>query len=172
MTMSNDEYLVRALEDVYELLTTMRDQAILIGKDTKNRHETDLITEASGLDQEQTKRSVEESLAKYARLILQYRKMRRHYLPQEIFGEPGWEMLLDLFINRNDGKPVNVSSLCLATDAPKTTALRYIDLLFEQGLIRKTPSPQDGRIIYIDLTENGYSSTKASIIELIKASVL
>jgi len=48
---------------------------------------------------------------------------------------------------------VSVSSLCIASDAPPSTALRHITLLEENGLITRSPSAHDRRITFVGLTD-------------------
>jgi hypothetical protein len=40
----------------------------------------------------------------------------------ELFGEPAWDILLDLHIVHADGKPVSVSTACIGSAASPTTA--------------------------------------------------
>ncbi len=79
----------------------------------------------------------------------------------ELFGEPSWDMLLDLFIAQGRARPVSVSSACIASSTPQSTALRYVKLLEKMGLIRRAKDPQDGRRQYLELTDLGFSSMEA-----------
>ena len=54
-------------------------------------------------------------------------------------------MVLDLYIAECEGRRVDVSGMCLASGVPPTTALRYVDLLIEDGLIAKVGDARDGR---------------------------
>jgi DNA-binding MarR family transcriptional regulator len=46
-----------------------------------------------------------------------------------------------------------VSSLCIGSAVPATTALRWIKSLEGKGLIVRTPDPYDGRRIFISLSD-------------------
>lgn len=83
----------------------------------------------------------------------------------ELFGEPSWDMLLDLFIAQGRARPVSVSSACIASSTPQSTALRYVGLLEREGLIRRAKDPQDGRRQYLELTDVGFSSMQAYLAE-------
>lgn len=72
----------------------------------------------------------------------------------EVFGEPAWEMLLDLFVAKFHNKRIGVSSLCIASKAPPTTALRYITLMTQYGLTIRTPDETDQRRVFITLSES------------------
>lgn len=86
------------------------------------------------------------------------RRARKRQFPKQLFGEPAWDMLLDLYINQNRRRPVSVSSLCIASMVPATTALRYISLLEQHGLLRKAPADHDRRLSLVELTEQGYQA--------------
>lgn len=88
-----------------------------------------------------------------ARAHLDARRARARFLPIDLFGEPAWDLLLDLFIAGEEGKGVSITSACIASGVPSTTALRWIGVLEERGLIARVPDPEDGRRIYVSLTE-------------------
>lgn len=78
---------------------------------------------------------------------------RRIYVPPEFISDPAWDMLLDLFLARQHHRHVSVTSLCIASGAPTTTALRRIDALISSGLIRRIPDRTDGRRTLVCLTD-------------------
>ncbi|MBB3991206.1 DNA-binding MarR family transcriptional regulator [Croceicoccus naphthovorans] len=92
-----------------------------------------------------------------ARKILAQRMGREIFFANELFGEPAWDMLLDLYVCRASGKEVSVTSLCIASCVPQTTALRYIGLLEEKGMIVSKRSNIDARRRIIELTEQGWT---------------
>jgi DNA-binding MarR family transcriptional regulator len=79
--------------------------------------------------------------------------MRGQYFPTEMFADPAFDMLLDLYAARLEGSRVAVSSLCIAAAVPATTALRWIKALTDQGLFVRRADPQDGRRVYIALSD-------------------
>jgi CheY-like chemotaxis protein/DNA-binding MarR family transcriptional regulator len=66
-----------------------------------------------------------------------------------------WLMLTELLRARLLGRRISVTSLCLASRGPITTALRRIGKLQRAGLLTYVRDPQDRRRKYIDLTANG-----------------
>src|SRR3546814_10360761 len=56
---------------------------------------------------------------------------------------------------------VAVSSLCVAAAVPPTTALRWIKTLCEHGLFVRSADPQDGRRVFIELTDEAAASLEA-----------
>lgn len=73
----------------------------------------------------------------------------------ELFGEPAWDILLDLYIANVEDKSVSVSSACIGSAAPPTTGLRWLGVLSEQGLIAREHDPEDQRRVLVRLTEKG-----------------
>jgi DNA-binding MarR family transcriptional regulator len=69
----------------------------------------------------------------------------------DVFADPAWHMLIDLFLETKANRQVSVSSLCLGSLAPPTTALRYIMLMVEKGVLTRVPDPSDNRRIFISL---------------------
>jgi len=91
--------------------------------------------------------------AALVRGIIRARRMRDQYFRGEIFADPAFDMLLDLYAARLEGRQVAVSSLCIAAAVPATTALRWIKQLTDRGLFARKADPQDGRRIYIGLSD-------------------
>src|SRR5690242_16396592 len=48
-----------------------------------------------------------------------------------LFGEPAWDIILDIYIHQAKGRSTSITAACIGSHAPATTALRYIDLLCE-----------------------------------------
>ncbi|MES2302963.1 MAG: MarR family transcriptional regulator [Pseudomonadota bacterium] len=72
-----------------------------------------------------------------------------------LFGEPGWDILLDLYIAERRRTEVQVSSVCLDAGVPSTTILRWIARLERDGLIYRMADNADARRRYVRLTEQG-----------------
>lgn len=73
----------------------------------------------------------------------------------DLFGEPAWDILLDLFIAQGQGKSVSVSSACIGSAAPATTGLRWLGVLADEGLIVREADPADQRRVLVRLTATG-----------------
>jgi len=100
-------------------------------------------------------------LRRRARAILKWRDSRDRFFDADLFGEPAYDMLLDLFMAEEDGKAVSVSSACVAARVPQTTALRWINVLERRGLIERTPDPGDGRRQLLKLTTPAIEAVRA-----------
>jgi hypothetical protein len=77
---------------------------------------------------------------------------------ETMFGEPAWDILLDLFIATKERRKVSVMSACIGSAVPSTTALRWISALEREDLISREDDPDDARRTYVALTERGYDA--------------
>lgn len=73
---------------------------------------------------------------------------------------PGWDILLDLFIQRSEGKRISVISVCIAANAPTSTVLRYLQALMDAGTVNKIESPDDHQGMLIELSDSAYAKMK------------
>ncbi|MFN5630531.1 MAG: winged helix DNA-binding protein [Sphingomonadales bacterium] len=92
------------------------------------------------------------------RCLIRQRRKRASLFGADLFSDPAWDMLLDLAAARLENERVSVSSLCLASGAPQTTALRWIAMLQDAGLVARRADPLDGRRAYIELTEKAITA--------------
>ena len=90
--------------------------------------------------------------ASVLREIIRQRQLRASFFEGELFADPAWDMLLDLTAARAEGNEVCVSSLCIASGVPATTALRWIGQMTEAGLFERLPDPADRRRAIIRLS--------------------
>lgn len=88
-----------------------------------------------------------------ARQLYTLRRRRVSLLgDQDLFGEPAWDVLLDLYIAAQQGKRVPVTSACIGAAVPPTTALRWLNQLEQRGLIEREHDPRDARRTYVRLS--------------------
>jgi DNA-binding MarR family transcriptional regulator len=62
-------------------------------------------------------------------------------------------MLLDLTAARSEHRRVSVTSLCIASGVPPTTALRWIGQMVEQGQFVRVGDQADRRRAFIELSD-------------------
>lgn len=87
------------------------------------------------------------------RRIIRQRQLRARFFDGGLFADPAWDMLLDLAAARAEHKRVSVTSLCIASGVPPTTALRWIGQLTAAGLVQRAEDDTDRRRAFIILTE-------------------
>ena len=102
-----------------------------------------------------------EARALLAREWIRKRRHREHFFPPEIFADPAWDMLLDLYAAHYEGQVVTVSSLCIAGSVPTTTALRWVKVMRDQGWFIRTKDHEDGRRFFIHLSDRAISQLDA-----------
>ena len=94
--------------------------------------------------------------AQRVRHLIAMRRLRDRFFRADLFADPAWDILLDLVASRIEKKPVSVSSLCIAAAVPPTTALRWIRMMTDQGLLERRADPKDARRMFIDLSDAAF----------------
>jgi hypothetical protein len=94
----------------------------------------------------------ENELLLLAKSILKERNQRAIYFPTLEFCEPVWDILLDLYISQKSLRKVSVSSCCIASNVPATTALRYISTLTSEGALVRVLDAHDSRRVFLILS--------------------
>jgi DNA-binding MarR family transcriptional regulator len=70
----------------------------------------------------------------------------------DLFSEPAWDILLDLFIAHERGIRVSVGSACIGACVSQSTGLRWIATLEHRGLVKRESDALDGRRTFVSLT--------------------
>ncbi len=102
------------------------------------------------------------------RATIRKRQLRARFFDVGLFADPAWDILLDLTAARAEGRRVSVTSLCIASGVPPTTALRWIGQMTEQGLLQREEDLIDRRRAFVALSETaaeamaGYFATAGS----------
>jgi DNA-binding PadR family transcriptional regulator len=93
----------------------------------------------------------------FARECYAGRRRRARYLNADLFGEPTWDILLDLYVAAREGRRVPTTSACIGAHVPPTTALRWLRILEMRGLVDREDDGRDGRRTFVRLTERGHA---------------
>lgn len=91
-----------------------------------------------------------------AKQLYRGRRARAAFFQASLFGEPGWDILLDLYIARAENRRISVSSACMGAAVPATTALRWLAKLQREGLIRRRARHGDDRRRLIEMTDEAF----------------
>ena len=100
------------------------------------------------------------------RRILRQRQLRARFFDGDLFGDPAWDMLLDLTAARAEHARVSVTSLCIASGVPPTTALRWIGQMTEAGLFQRVEDDADRRRAFVALTDKAADAMARYFAEL------
>jgi hypothetical protein len=87
------------------------------------------------------------------RRIIRHRQLRARFFDGELFADPAWDILLDLTAARAEHRRVSVTSLCIASGVPPTTALRWIGQMTCAGLLERVEDHADRRRAFIGLSD-------------------
>jgi len=89
-----------------------------------------------------------------ARKIYAFRRRRDEALSEvaDLFHDPIWDILLDLFAAGERGQEVSVSSACIGAAVPLTTGLRALSNLQERGFVEFQNDPLDRRRRHVTLS--------------------
>lgn len=96
-----------------------------------------------------------QTVAEVVTAVIQARRDRDRLFDSELFADPAWDILLELFSAQLAQTRVSTSELCKAAAVPATTALRWIDKLARLGWIDRAPDPLDGRRFFVTLSAKG-----------------
>lgn len=108
--------------------------------------------------------------SRFARRLLAERRERDHLFGSELFGEPVWDILLDLFVAHHEHSRVSVSSLCVAAAVPPTTAHRWIHDMTRRGILVRRRDEMDGRRVWIELAPHMLEKMETLIARWMEAS--
>jgi hypothetical protein len=112
----------------------------------------------AGPDKKATARSIRETIKS--------RRLRERYFAADLFADPAWDILLDLFAARAEGVSVSVSSLCIAAAVPPTTALRWITAMTSNGILSRRHDPNDARRVFIELSNETAEQLESYFLEI------
>lgn len=95
--------------------------------------------------------------------ILRARRIREGCFPPDLFSDPAWDALLELYLAGARQQRVQASSLCIDAGVPLTTTVRWIKRLVETGHVQCRSNPLDARVRWVELTEDGRRSMRRFI---------
>jgi Winged helix DNA-binding domain len=100
------------------------------------------------------------------RRIIRQRQLRARFFEGDLFADSAWDMLLDLTAARAEHTRVSVTSLCIASGVPPTTALRWIGQMSDAGLLMRVDDETDRRRAFITLTDKASDAMSRYFAEL------
>lgn len=93
--------------------------------------------------------------AQRAAAALEARQLRNSVFGDVLFGEPGWDMLLALYVAENRGATTTASGLIEFLGVPSTTGWRWLHVLDANLLISRRTGPTDKTVHIVELTDRG-----------------
>ncbi len=80
-----------------------------------------------------------------AKALLTGRRERGRCFKGVRFGDPSWDMILELYVSNAEERAMPVTQLCVLSGGSTTTALRHIEQLEALGYIDRRPDLEDRR---------------------------
>jgi DNA-binding MarR family transcriptional regulator len=102
----------------------------------------------------------------FVRRILSARASRRQFFSADLFADPAWDILLELYALECEQRRISISKLCLAAAVPSTTALRWLDKLQSDGMITRQSDPLDARRVWVSMSPAGFEAMASYLREL------
>ncbi len=95
------------------------------------------------------------NLVERAEQFLQWGRLKSGMLDtgNGLFTDSCWNMCLDIYICGLKDQPVTVSAIAHSSGIPMTTAMRYINVMVEQGLLQKSSNPADNRMVFVAVSQ-------------------
>jgi DNA-binding MarR family transcriptional regulator len=85
---------------------------------------------------------------------------RACYLPAELFSDPAWGMLLELFHAEIGNRKVSLKRLCRASAASTPTAIRWLKVLEGRELVIRQTDPSNSGNEFFELTPKGSTALR------------
>ena len=111
-------------------------------------------------------RTLRNAAAKFYRM----RRARDRLIPEELTGEPAWDILLALFAESPERLPM--SSACFGSGVPQSTALRWVATLETRKLVKRRAHSRDDGLILLALTDEGTRVVERCITAMLRAGCM
>lgn len=89
--------------------------------------------------------------------LLVARRARATFFGAHLFADPAWDILLQAYVALLEQEPLLVSTICRESVVPATSALRWISVLEQDGLLVRRHDPEGERRWWLEMSESGRS---------------
>ncbi|WP_342250296.1 MarR family winged helix-turn-helix transcriptional regulator [Sphingomonas sp. OTU376] len=93
-----------------------------------------------------------EARLEVAKLAIRVSRLLAERAGPSLISTPAWDMLVDLYVGDPE-IPMSLTGLSGAASTPSRTSLSVITRLVDQGLLIRSPDPNDGRRILVRLSD-------------------
>lgn len=100
------------------------------------------------------------------RAIILSRQKRNRFFSEDLFADPAWDMLLELFLAELVFRRIAVSDICVTAGVPATTGLRWLNTLVERQLVVRRPDPLDARRVFVELSPDASLALRRYVAEI------
>lgn len=99
------------------------------------------------------RRIADPGTLEFARQLIKAEQLRRDML-DEHFSAAEWQILLELFVATEEGRPTAVTDMGLVEGIARSTALGLVADMTRRGILIRDPDPSDGRRSFLSLDED------------------
>jgi DNA-binding MarR family transcriptional regulator len=156
---------------LFRLVSDIADQREIDPSEVIDRLEHGVAAEGAGRAPPAVTEGIR--MGEYVERMRRLRLKRNEVIGAQLFRDPAWDILLDLFASHERGERVSVIALALASGVPQSTALRTIQRLEEKGLIVREGDPDDLRRSWVRASPevlNGIATMAGLFAEAVLAS--
>lgn len=104
--------------------------------------------------------------AQFAAWAVMARRLREEVIGGDLFSDPAWDILLDLYAALDRGDRVQLTSVASMAGVPPSTGRRWARKLVDRGLLEREKDRRDQRQTYVRLTAKGQEIMTAFMVRL------
>ena len=97
-------------------------------------------------------------MIRVAESILRQRRRRAELFSSSLFGEAGWDMLLQLYVQGSSGSPTTVEQLLETSTLPSSVTLKWLRHLEAEELVIWRSHPSDQGVEFVEITAQATSA--------------
>jgi len=117
-----------------------------------------LVDDIAGKPVPEPARTVLSITEPQVRALIKLRRNRARYFDADLFFDPAWDMILELYAAELGQRRISITSLAGGAAVPYTTAQRWMGTLEAKGLIQRQQDPFDGRRYFMSLSPRGFEA--------------
>jgi len=106
-------------------------------------------------------------LLKWVNSLIHARRARASYIASELFGEPAWDILLELLRAELAYERMSISSACTAAGVSPSTGLRWLKALEHHGLIVWQGDQPDANVSFVGLSPDASNALRRYFIDVV-----
>ncbi|QIK78862.1 MarR family transcriptional regulator [Sphingomonas piscis] len=92
------------------------------------------------------------------RKLIRERKRRSGYFRADLFADPAWDTLLQLYASELSYEQATATRIADIIDVPTSTVLRWIKVLEAENLVTRAVQPSDPKLVSVKLTSKGQAA--------------
>jgi len=92
--------------------------------------------------------------------ILCVRRGREAAMGRELFSDPAWDILLELYAALLGGRKMTLGDVARSIDVPRSTIARWVSVLSDRQLILASVDVEDAAQLWLQLSPKGNAAMK------------